>query len=269
MEEIQCQDNCIFSDYDSENMNLECKCTTEETINTVDYKKFSLKKSYDVFYDVLKYSNYKVILCHKLVFNKDIFSYNKGFWIIFILFLLYLIQLGIYIFKKIKPLKINIARFHFKRKLNNKLKYKIFETYTNKNCEIIEKIDVPSIIKFQNDVLIYQKNNNEKNSDNNILKSQSNNLNGKNEDIQIFTKDIINFSEKNDETGDSTLKKEKKYDNFELNNLEYEEALNFDKRSFLEIYWSILKREQLIIFTFFFHNDYNLYYVKNARFIFN
>ena len=42
---------------------------------------------------------------------------------------------------------------------------------------------------------------------------------------------------------------EEKLDNFEINNLDYEEAVNKDKRSFLQIYWSILKREHLIIFT--------------------
>jgi hypothetical protein len=60
----------------------------------------------------------------------------------------------------------------------------------------------------------------------------------------------------------------KNLDTFELNNLEYEEALIFDKRYFYQTYWSILKREHSIIFTFFYCNDYNLYYVKLARFFF-
>ena len=41
-----------------------------------------------------------------------------------------------------------------------------------------------------------------------------------------------------------------------------------DKRNFLQIYWSILKREHLILFTFYHWNDYNLYYVKFAKFFF-
>ena len=104
MEEVQCQGNCEFHDYDSENRNLECICKPENGINTIE-KTFKMKKAYDTFYDVLKYSNYKVTMCYKLVFNSDIFNYNKGFWLIFFLFLLYLSQLGIYIFKKISPLK--------------------------------------------------------------------------------------------------------------------------------------------------------------------
>ena len=59
-----------------------------------------------------------------------------------------------------------------------------------------------------------------------------------------------------------------KLDNFELNNLEYEMAIKLDKRNFLTIYWSILKREHLLIFTFFIRNDYNIVYIKFSRFIF-
>ena len=56
--------------------------------------------------------------------------------------------------------------------------------------------------------------------------------------------------------------------NFELDNLEYFEALEKDKRYFPQIYWSILRREHIILFTFFSWNDYNLWYIKFARFIF-
>ena len=59
-----------------------------------------------------------------------------------------------------------------------------------------------------------------------------------------------------------------KLDNFELNELEYYEAIIFDKRSFYQIYWAILMREHLILFTFFSWNDYNIFYIKFARFIF-
>ena len=137
MKEIQCQSNCEFSNYYPESRNIECSCKVEEKIDTVDYKKFSLKKLYNTFYDVLKYSNYKVIFCYKLVFDTNNFNYNKGFWIIFILFFLYLTQLIRYIYKKIDPLKLHIARYHFKyptkvkQNYNNSEKNK--EMLTEKN----------------------------------------------------------------------------------------------------------------------------------------
>ena len=52
-----------------------------------------------------------------------------------------------------------------------------------------------------------------------------------------------------------------KLDDFQLNELEYKKAVKFDKRTFFQIYWSIIKREHILIFLFYFY-DYNLYYIK-------
>ena len=67
---------------------------------------------------------------------------------------------------------------------------------------------------------------------------------------------------------DNEDNEEKKFDDFQLNNLEYLEAIEYDKRNFIQTYWSILKREHIIIFTFFIRNDYNLVHVKFSRFFF-
>jgi hypothetical protein len=56
-------------------------------------------------------------------------------------------------------------------------------------------------------------------------------------------------------------------DNFQLNNLEYLDACKYDTRSFFKTYYSVLKREHIILFTFFSWNDYNLFYVKIERFL--
>ena len=61
-------------------------------------------------------------------------------------------------------------------------------------------------------------------------------------------------------------KKQSKLDNFELNNLEYDEACELDKRGFCSTYISVLMREHLVLFTFFSCKDYNLFYVKIERF---
>ena len=61
-------------------------------------------------------------------------------------------------------------------------------------------------------------------------------------------------------------KKEKIYDNFELNNMDYNDASEYDKRNCLVTYWSVLKREHYVIFTFCSRNDKNLFYIKIERF---
>ena len=289
IKEVQCQENCEFSSYDSESRHLECSCRVQDNIETVDYKKFSWKKLHNTFYDVLKYSNYKVIFCYKLVFDTAIFGYNKGFWILFILFLLYLTQLTIYLFKKISPFKIYIARFHFNRKILNMIE------------------DNKQSIDFQNKIVISTERNNifspnpnsqfppkKQSSINNIdiiknekykgkdsndklnIKLKENNSRNKGDLMVVSKKKISKFSSTNSEEmkenqiaeNNIILLKNKIMDDFEFNNLEFEKALELDNRNFIRTYWSILKREHSIIFTFFNHNDYNLYYTKFARFIF-
>ena len=67
---------------------------------------------------------------------------------------------------------------------------------------------------------------------------------------------------------ESQIQNEKTLDDYELNDLEYEEAIKLDKRTIIQIYLSLIKREHIIIFTFLICNDYNLLYIKISRFIF-
>ena len=67
--------------------------------------KFNGKTIYKSFYEILKYSNYKVLKCFKLIWNINSITKNKGSIIVLTFFLIYLIFLIIYIFKGISPLK--------------------------------------------------------------------------------------------------------------------------------------------------------------------
>ena len=62
-------------------------------------------------------------------------------------------------------------------------------------------------------------------------------------------------------------KKNKRLDNFELNNLDYDEACELDHRGFCKTYCSVLFREHVFLFTFFQCTDYNLFYIKMERFL--
>jgi hypothetical protein len=98
-------------------------------------------------------------------------------------------------------------------------------------------------------------------------KSKNDNFKNKiNKDL-IYTEGAI-LNKKGEKT---KIKKEEEVipdlDNFELNNLEYIDAVKFDKRPFLTTYWSVLMREHVVLFTFFSWNDYNLFYIKIERFL--
>ena len=44
----------------------------------------------------------------------------------------------------------------------------------------------------------------------------------------------------------------------ELNALKYDEAIIYDKRTYYQYYLSLMKRKNIIIFTFFQNDDYNV-----------
>jgi hypothetical protein len=75
--------------------------------------------------------------------------------------------------------------------------------------------------------------------------------------------------EKNENNIIKEKNSEENLDSYELNNLEYNEAINLDKRNFLMIYWSLLKRQHPILFTFCVKNDHNIILIKFSRFIFS
>ena len=98
----------------------------------------------------------------------------------------------------------------------------------------------------------------------------------KNQNLKISKLSLNGYgSENNNENTINTeknLKEElkkpenKNLDNFELNNLDYDEACELDNRGFCKTYISILMREHTVLFTFFTCYDYNLFYLKIERF---
>ena len=313
--ETLCQSNCDFSNYDFETQYLECSCDTGNSeIANKEIEGITSKTIYQSFYDVLRFSNYKVLWCYKLAFHIDSVTINKGSIIAIAYFIIYFIFLLIYCCKGIDPFRIAIAnkfKNHFVSKKEEKKDDKndildIDEKKTNTNN--INTITDPSTnrkmkIKPKSSKAIKKKNikflnvdhnppkknsrpksmitqetklsEKVKNTRNKIKPSQKKHQKDKisSEKNMLMLSKVVTFKKTDKYHGKSKDKKnqkdeEKKLDNFELNDLDYAEAIKLDKRGLCKTYWSILKREHLIIFTFFVRNDYNLVYVKFARFIF-
>ena len=60
-----------------------------------------------------------------------------------------------------------------------------------------------------------------------------------------------------------------KFNDEEKNNLEYNLALKYDKRTYFEYYLSLIKTKHLFIFSFFNNTDYNSKIIKIGLFLFN
>jgi hypothetical protein len=82
--ETTCQEGCKYSEYSSETKHLICECTANNndiSTQTSDNSTHLILDSdliLQSFYDVLKYSNYKVLKCYSLVFNLKLFKLNYG-----------------------------------------------------------------------------------------------------------------------------------------------------------------------------------------------
>ena len=80
---------------------------------------------------------------------------------------------------------------------------------------------------------------------------------------KIYLKNSIN----NDENKQNIYKTLFKED-FELNSLDYEEAIKLDQRIYCQYYLSLLKYNHPILFSFGFYNDYNSKIIKIFLFFF-
>ena len=317
-EDAKCQGNCRFSNYIVGTNYINCTCDAEmkeeEKIEEKRIDKMDAKTFGESFYYVLKYSNYKIMKCYKLVFVKDVFKKNKGGIIIFILFILYCCCLIWHIFQGLNPLR---KKLEFIMEENQKTgKYVLFKnnesfppkktksafkdktkgskrnitnfavegnTQTKKKKADSRPMSSKSVIdkkeRNKNKIRIHKK---DCASTKELVRARHNpkskNAKPSGVDIKESQNDLV--SEIGSPAKDNKEKKEKKekkkkkgkkeeiFDDFELNQLEYKEALTYDQRSFWRMYYSLLKREHRIIFTFFVYNDYNLVPVKWSRFIF-
>ena len=138
----------------------------------------------------------------------------------------------------------NINNINNFNNINNRTKNrKINLNKTSKNVKAGNKKNFQNINRNKNKIPLNNKNKNNKNIKNNIKKTYA-----KPNKVQTF------------------FQKKKRFNDYELNWLEYKEAIQYDKRTCGDYYCSLIKNKQLFIFTFFSFNDYNSGIIK--KFIF-
>ena len=103
-QDSQCQSNCQFSSYLYNSLYINCTCSVEEDKPKEEIQ-FNSKKLYESFYEILKYSNFKILKCYNLIFRKNVFDNNRGGIITLILFSLHFICFMVFIIRGIVPLK--------------------------------------------------------------------------------------------------------------------------------------------------------------------
>ena len=253
----------------------------------------------------LEQINFNVISCTNLVFDKKILLRNIGFYCMSIMFIMQLIFLFIYEITKLKSLKnflllfsnknfnMNPPKNNFNIEINSKIKNK-------NNCRSMSKVHfIENEKNYQNnfeskkiDKKIFIKTNIHEHANSQLSEENNNNiiLNNYNGNKYEFTKNKIhskkkknkklkknksrihlNFNETNIEKNKSKINKDilviSKFNEY-LQELNYEEVIIYDKKTFMSMYFSFLKSSQIIFSTFFTKNYIDLLVIKLSFFIF-
>ena len=264
-----CPENCSYSTYDLNNKYIRCECGKNNNITTLNLKNLDKENIKHSFLSTFKSTNYKVMICYNLVFNLKIFVHNYGSIITFIFFIIYLVFIIYYLIRKIYPLKMTISKILEEKNLNNDkdrkgsndeliINKKVITKKKEKSDEKLilppqfpPKKKVPKIvpsyntdmkttekIKLENFEKKRRTSNKRKTSNSSRRKNKSKNKNDDSVKSNFKLQSEKEKEEKNKNENDNQDKKN--LDNYELNNLEYEEACELDKRGFLKTYLSVL-----------------------------
>ena len=317
--ETSCQEGCQYSEYSQLSGNLKCECIViNKNIETNSINKnFDEKIIFTSFYDVIKFSNYKLFKCYKIVFNLNKLKNNYGSYIFIFYFIMFLIFNFAFYIKGFYYIRVYAAKMLYneldknKNNLNENIrtirKNKIYRHKKPKNiftpprksvCSVIEinksnsekiniinqnfknmnkeiKILKRNKTKSRNSVLLINKkggsiteSNTSHKLNSKLEKYDKKKINKKNR-ISIFKiSNNIKIEKSQKKQNIFSLFKGNNFSDFELNELDYKKAIKYDNRSFFRYYWSLIRREHLIFFTFFSFDDYNILSIKLSKCIF-
>ena len=280
-----CESNCELIGYKFDKKEVICECNIKIKLPLISEIVVNKNKLLNNFINLKETTNIYTMKCLKLLFSKNGLMNNIGNYILLTILILN-ISLSIY-FKlkefdnfcnKIEELiqnieenneinyitktpKVNIknSKYNLQNKKENR--------YKGKNQ--IKKMKLRDSKKEDKEKKYFNVSIKEKNIKNKVeirkgIISNEPLSNFSNSSLTIYKKDKIIKSKISKE-----VSKILKYNDYELNNLEYEKALEIDKRKYLEYYVSLIKRRQIILFKFYTNDDYNSKIIKISLFLFS
>ena len=168
-------------------------------------------------------------------------------------------------------LNVNIYNNNINKRNENK---NILDKTSESNVEILSKTNYSIKKKLR---AKKKKNNKVENNIINKYKKQSNkSVKFSVRKMKLKKKSTIdsgNINDPNSEKSFSGIKSKSREEEIstlndeEMNTLVYEKAIELDKRTYFQYYISLVKKKQLILFTFFPANDYNIVTIKILLFI--
>ena len=271
-----CEKDCEYKGYDYINKRSLCECYVKIKFPLISEIAINKDKLLSNFLELRKITNIEVMKCYKTLFTSKGIKKNIAFYtilFIIVISIILTILFKIYGYKKFNEkideiIKIKIKKESDNSGINNNENIDV-KNNVNNNTIIVKKntkkIKIKKKVKIK--IKIKKRISKDYNSarklqlyDTKLPLDHNKNLSNNN----VINNNIITL---NDDKYDIFLMN--KYNDYEINNLEFEEALKIDKRTFAQYYFSLIKTKHVLIFTFYTSSDYNSRIIKIILFLFS
>ena len=280
-----CENNCNYNGYSQETKHSYCNCNAKNNIDLISKIKENPDKIMKDFSseETNSYSSTVITMkCTKTLFTKNGLLYNISSYIIIFIFTFFLLSIilfmkcGYYLLKqeigKILQKKIRIQK---QKKMQNSKN--MTTERTNKLKKRLKGLKGKKKKRNDKGLIDLQKNNNrnikEKNKWNSQDKLNKKNNLPKNKNIKKDSNKTLLFSNKEKKSNKNinvnfNLNDNKmvEYNDSELNNLSYQNAILYDKRTCCQYYIYLLKSKIPILFGFYPQKDNNSKIIKMCIF---
>ena len=250
-----CDDGCQIQAINIEDMSVKCDCKFNDITNNALLKDNALMDTMaGQIFDLINSSNLLVFKCIKYMFTH--FSTSIGGWLSLILILAHIGMILLYFLIELNKMKIFLYSF-----TNRYIAHLPKNTKSNSNAppkKVSFNANTKPNIREKNNVIIFEKKEFDLKSDK--IKLKNSKLDTKIKDNKRLISfgnsiDVHLISNANNNKTDATMNKDdkdffKEYLKTSPDDMEFDDALYYDKRTFKELLLESLKEDQIIAHTF-------------------
>ena len=116
-----CEKNCIYSGYNTQTKNVQCKCDAKITFRLIIDIEIDKDHLYNQFTQLEKLTNFYVVKCYKLLFCKEGIIHNIGNFVILSIILINIVLVIVFVVKGHKEIIKNIQKINIDTSNDNKI----------------------------------------------------------------------------------------------------------------------------------------------------
>ena len=276
-----CENNCKYAGLSSDNKQSSCDCKIKSKLDIISEITNPNKLAIEFLTNESSSSNIISVKCTKVLFTKEGLKHNISSYVLLIIILYFLLSIILFIKCGYSLIEMDIDNIiqTKEKEINKSINKQIKNSNNKKRRKNANKIKSGPPkrkinLNFINNVNKSKKYYGQTRSDLNFL-NNNNNINNDNI-IPIRNTNIINDDMDNKMISSKKKRKKKDKDkitfikkdmnDYELNTLNYFDALKYDKRTCFEYYISLIRIKHPVLFGFCPIKDYNTIIIKSDIF---